>query len=100
MIAVYNCVTLRWASGVLVVRSGLWFLVMVWILWIWCFDFSLLARFWFSTVCGFGWFAGWCCLGWWVGCFGVYSVVTVLWCGLVILFVDLLCHLLRFGFWC
>lgn len=55
--------TLRWVGGVLVVRSGLWFLVMVWVLWIWCFDFSLLARFRFSTVCGFGWFAGWCCLG-------------------------------------
>lgn len=35
-----------------------------------------------------------------MGCFGVYSVVTVLGCGLVILFVDLLYHLLRFGFWC
>lgn len=30
-IAVYNCVTLRWVSGVLAVRSVLWFLVMVWV---------------------------------------------------------------------
>lgn len=73
--------TLRWVSGVLVVRSGLWFLVMVWVLWIWCFDFSLLSRFRFSTVCGFGWFAGWCCLGdgWVVLAF----IVLLQFCGVV-----------------